>query len=153
MLNKQKKGTGTPHLNAEILKLSIIPVPSLPEQDRIVTRIEELFSELDKAVETLQATKKQLAVYRQAVLKEAFSGNLTQNKKIIVNLSWLDDDKTKELPQIPPEWRYIPLANLGDLGRGKSKHRPRNDPKLFENGKYPFIQTGEVKAATKFITK
>ncbi len=153
LLNTQKKGTGTPHLNAEILKLSIITVPSLPEQDRIVTRIEELFSELDKAVETLQTTKKQLAVYRQAVLKEAFSGNLTQNKKIIVNLSWLDDDKTKELPQIPPEWRYIPLANLGDLERGKSKHRPRNDPKLFENGKYPFIQTGEVKAATKFITK
>lgn len=55
-----------------MLKLSIITVPSLPEQDRIVTRIEELFSELDKAVETLQTTKKQLAVYRQAVLKKAF---------------------------------------------------------------------------------
>lgn len=73
LLNTQKKGTGTPHLNAEILKSSIITVPSLPEQDRIVTRIEELFSELDKAVETLQTTKKQLTVYRQAVLKEAFS--------------------------------------------------------------------------------
>ncbi len=73
LLNTQKKGTGTPHLNAEILKSSIITVPSLPEQDRIVTRIEELFSELDKAAETLQTTKKQLAVYRQAVLKEAFS--------------------------------------------------------------------------------
>lgn len=73
LLNTQKKGTGTPHLNAEILKSSIITVPSLSEQDRIVTRIEELFSELDKAAETLQTTKKQLAVYRQAVLKEAFS--------------------------------------------------------------------------------
>lgn len=47
-------------------------VPSLPEQERIVARIEELFSELDKAVETLKTTKQQLAVYRQAVLKEAF---------------------------------------------------------------------------------
>lgn len=73
LLNTQKKGTGTPHLNAEILKSSIITVPSLPEQERIVTRIEDLFSELDKAVETLQTTKKQLAVYRQAVLKEAFA--------------------------------------------------------------------------------
>lgn len=72
LLNTQKKGTGTPHLNAEILKSSIITVPSLHEQDRIVSRIEELFSELDKAVETLQTTKKQLEVYRQAVLKEAF---------------------------------------------------------------------------------
>ena len=49
-----------------------LPVPPLPEQERIVARIEELFSELDKAVETLKKTKEQLAVYRQAVLKEAF---------------------------------------------------------------------------------
>lgn len=73
LLNTQKKGTGTPHLNAQILKESKLIVPSLPEQERIVARIEELFSELDKAVETLKTTKQQLAVYRQAVLKEAFS--------------------------------------------------------------------------------
>lgn len=58
-----------------------LTVPPLPEQERIVTRIEELFSELDKAVETLQTTKQQLAVYRQAVLKEAFSH--ISNKKPI----------------------------------------------------------------------
>lgn len=72
LLNTQKKGTGTPHLNAQILKESKLIVPPLPEQERIVARIEELFSELDKAVETLKTTKQQLAVYRQAVLKEAF---------------------------------------------------------------------------------
>lgn len=72
LLNTQKKGTGTPHLNAQILKQSKLIIPSLPEQERIVARIEELFSELDKAVETLKTTKQQLAVYRQAVLKEAF---------------------------------------------------------------------------------
>lgn len=73
LLNTKKKGTGTPHLNPDLLKKQKLIVPSLPEQERIVTRIEELFSELDKAVETLQTTKQQLAVYRQAVLKEAFS--------------------------------------------------------------------------------
>lgn len=50
-----------------------LPVPPLPEQERIVARIEELFSQLDAGVETLKKTKAQLAVYRQAVLKEAFS--------------------------------------------------------------------------------
>ena len=50
-----------------------LPVPPIEEQQRIVTRIEELFSELDSAVETLQKTKQQLEVYRQAVLKEAFA--------------------------------------------------------------------------------
>lgn len=47
-------------------------IPQLDEQFRIVARIEELFSELDKAVDTLKTTKEQLAVYRQAVLKDAF---------------------------------------------------------------------------------
>lgn len=74
LLNTKKKGTGTPHLNPDLLKKQKLLVPPLPEQERIVTRIEELFSELDKAVETLQTTKQQLAVYRQAVLKEAFEG-------------------------------------------------------------------------------
>lgn len=54
-----------------------LPVPSLPEQERIVARIEELFSQLDAGVETLKKTKAQLSVYRQAVLKEAFEGRLT----------------------------------------------------------------------------
>lgn len=48
-------------------------IPSLDEQSRIVAHIEELFSELDKAVGTLKTTKEQLEVYRQAVLKDAFS--------------------------------------------------------------------------------
>lgn len=73
LLNTKKKGTGTPHLNPELLKKQKIYVPSLEEQQQIVARIEELFSELDKGVETLQAIKQQLAVYRQAVLKEAFA--------------------------------------------------------------------------------
>ncbi len=49
-----------------------LTVPSIPEQQRIVSHIEELFSSLDNAVETLQKTKEQLTVYRQTVLKEAF---------------------------------------------------------------------------------
>jgi len=75
LLNTQKKGTGTPHLNVQILKQSKLSVPPLLEQERIVARIEELFSELDKAVETLKTTKQQLAVYRQVVLKEAFDSS------------------------------------------------------------------------------
>ena len=49
-----------------------VSIPPLEEQERIVTRVEELFSQLDTGVETLKKTKAQLAVYRKAVLKEAF---------------------------------------------------------------------------------
>ena len=72
LLNTKKKGTGTPHLDANILNQQKLVVPSLEEQKRVVSKIEELFSELDNGVETLKKTKQQLAVYRQAVLKEAF---------------------------------------------------------------------------------
>ena len=51
---------------------------------------------------------------------------------------------------IKPGWNYKKLNELGFVGRGKSKHRPRNDPSLY-GGKYPFIQTGEVKAADLYI--
>lgn len=54
-----------------------VSLPPLDEQARIVVRIEELFSELDNGVQTLQTIKQQLVVYRQAVLKEAFEGKLT----------------------------------------------------------------------------
>ena len=50
----------------------IIPVPSLSEQKRIVSRIEELFSQLDASETSLRTVKNQLAVYRQAVITSAF---------------------------------------------------------------------------------
>ena len=132
-----------------------ISIPSIKEQERIVEKIEELFSEIDSGVETLVKTKGQLSVYRQAVLKEAFIGKFTDKEhcKIYDELVWSSDEECASLPEIPHEWRYVPLAQLGDLGRGKSKHRPRNDAKLFEGGKYPFLQTSEVKNASKFITE
>lgn len=51
-----------------------IPVPAISEQQRIVARIEELFSQLDNAEATLQKTKAQLALYRQAVYASAYQG-------------------------------------------------------------------------------
>ena len=66
------KSTTIPSLAKRDLENIEMNVPPLDEQSRIVTRIDELFSELDKAVDTLNTTKEQLAVYRQAVLKDAF---------------------------------------------------------------------------------
>lgn len=49
------------------------------------------------------------------------------------------------------KWQGYKLNELGKVNRGKSKHRPRNEPSLF-GGKYPFIQTGEIKATDFYIT-
>jgi len=70
------KGVAQLNLSTKWLENYEIPVLSLEEQERIVARIEELFSELDSGVQTLQKVKEQLRVYRQAVLKDAFEGML-----------------------------------------------------------------------------
>lgn len=144
-------GTTRLKLTQASMKQIMVPVPPLEDQHRIVTRIEALFSQLDSGVETLKKTKEQLKVYRQAVLKEAFEGAFTQHLPIEDNLEWYEGDIIN-LPPIPKKWRYIYLSKLGELARGKSKHRPRNDAKLFENGKYPFLQTGDIKSANKYVT-
>jgi restriction endonuclease S subunit/predicted GIY-YIG superfamily endonuclease len=50
-------------------------------------------------------------------------------------------------------WDTLSLEDLGTFKRGKSKHRPRNDSKLFENGIYPLVQTGEIKEANLYLNK
>ena len=59
----------------------------------------------------------------------------------------IDEDFVLDIPQ---SWLFIRLSELGVLERGKSKHRPRNDPSLFSDGKYPFVQTGDVSQSKYF---
>lgn len=75
ILNKNVKGTGTPHLKQDLLKSFEIYLPDVQTQKRIVIQIEESLSQLDSAVETLKKTKQQLEDYRDTVLKSAFTGS------------------------------------------------------------------------------
>lgn len=81
-------GTTRLKLTQNDMKRIPVPIPSSSEQERIVSKIDELFSELDKGVETLQMTKKQLIVYRQAVLKET----LTFDSSKFVEIRSIVDD-------------------------------------------------------------
>lgn len=66
------KGGTQKNISQSVLKSLDVVVPPIPEQERIVSKIEELFSKLDASVAELQTAKEKLKVYRQAVLKEAF---------------------------------------------------------------------------------
>jgi len=76
-ITENKVGIGMPNVNGTKLGQIQIPIPSLPEQEQIVAKIEELFSELDAGVANIKKAQEQLKVYRQSLLKWAFEGKLT----------------------------------------------------------------------------
>ena len=75
-----EKGTGSTFraISGDVLKNVTLFLPPLREQHRIVAKIEALFSELDKGIESFKTAREQLKIYRQALLKHAFSGKLTE---------------------------------------------------------------------------
>jgi len=145
-VDKYKSGSTRKRISRKNFAKIQFPIAPLPEQHRIVEKIEELFSELDNGVASLKKALEQLKTYRQAVLKWAFEGKLTEKWRNTHQDSLEDGDTLLEQIKAERKRAYTYLAYLGHLARGKSKHRPRNDKRLF-GGKYPFIQTGEVKAA------
>jgi type I restriction enzyme, S subunit len=56
------------------------------------------------------------------------------------------------LPELPEQWTWAKFPELGEFGRGKSKHRPRNDPSLYKDGRYPLVQTGDVARSSGSIS-
>ena len=88
-LASQASGVGGSlmRIKASILADYPVPIAPLPEQHRIVDKVEELFSELDKGIESLKAARAKLETYRQAVLKHAFEGKLTAQ--------WREENKDK----------------------------------------------------------
>ena len=132
-------GTAVPKFNKTDLKTIPLPVPPLAEQQRIVDRIESLFAKLDEAKEKAQAVVDSFETRKAAILHKAFTGELSA--------------KWREEHGVGMEsWEKYKFNELGTLERGRSKHRPRNDPKLF-GGKYPFIQTGDVARSGMYITE
>jgi type I restriction enzyme S subunit len=91
-----------------------------------------------------------------ATLDEAFKGIATARANAEKNLKKVRDVLDSELHSLLSKtsngWKPLTLAEVAsDYGRGKSKHRPRNDSRLY-GGSYPFVQTGDVRNAEQFIT-
>lgn len=165
----QDMGSGTTFKEISAKRLGEVQVvlPGLDEQERIVTRIEELFSELDNAVETLEKTKQQLAVYRQAVLKRAFEGNYSAywrkhqpNDSVQIDFDsirknnpiykdTLGDDEKIPL-DIPPNWLSIRIGDIFDVEVGATPSRRKAE---YWNGNIPWVSSGEVHFNTIFSTK
>lgn len=112
------KGTGTTFraISGETIRETLFPFPPEEVQQQIVSKIEELFSEVDKGIEELKTAQLQLKVYRQAVLKWAFEGKLLESKS---------------------EWKKI---RLGDVAFAVDPHPSHRTPPKVEKG-IPFVST------------
>lgn len=159
-------------VGAAKIKSIAMPVPPLAEQERIVAKIEELLplvSEYDEVENRISALNTEFPdKLRKSILQQAVQGKLTERdpsdepasellKHIQMEKSKLIAEgrikKEKQLPpiteddcpfEIPNEWEWVRLTDVGEVSRGRSKHRPRNDTILYRDGKYPLIQTGDV---------
>lgn len=130
-LIKRGIGDAQPNISQTILKQLYVSYPAeIREQERIVARIEELFSELDKAVETLNTTKQQLAVYRQAVLKEAF--DVTSDVMPLGEyIDSIEGGKSFKCIEVPPqigECGIVKVSSVtwGEFNENESKTCDRN---------------------------
>jgi type I restriction enzyme, S subunit len=187
-LTKLQHGNSPPAVLEDDVRAQHFNLPPSRQQALISSKIEELFSAIEKGEAELKRIQSLLQRYRQSVLIAAVTGELTREwrgknagaldsgedllnrilkarrkawektelEKMYTKGQKPKNDKwkakykepkapgTSNLPKLPDGWAWATFFQLGEFSRGKSKHRPRNDPKLY-GGKYPFFQTGTVR--------
>ena len=128
-LKKIEDNTGfttVKHISSKQILEIEFPIPPLPEQQRIVALLDEAFAGLATAKANAERNLQNARATFESHLQSVFS-------------------------QRGEGWEQKTLEDVSIyFGRGKSKHRPRNDPGLY-GGKYPFIQTGDIRNADHFI--
>jgi type I restriction enzyme S subunit len=126
-----KHGTTVASVDTNALLDFEIPVVDLAQQHAIVAEIEKQCSRLDEAIANLERVRASLRRYERSVLSTMVGVSASAQAEC-------------GLPALPSGWEWRALPELGELGRGKSKHRPRDDARLY-GGPYPFVQTGDVR--------
>ena len=129
ILAKQSIGGAQPNISQGILKSLEIPLPPFSEQLAIVSKIEELLSDLDNGQQQLQIAQKQLKVYRQSLLKWAFEGRFGFAHRRSNNI------KDSELPK---DWKWV---KLGDICHNVEYGSATKSKKI---GKVPVLRMGNI---------
>ncbi len=179
-LERRFTGSTIKHFTREAFLQLPVPYFDPTIQKQIVAEIEKQFTCLDAGIAALKRVQAKLKRYRAAVLKAACEGRLVANEadlpteerreyetasaflNRVLELrrnKWGVKAKYKEPDppvvqeiDLPDGWTWATMPQLGELARGKSKHRPRDDKRLY-NGPYPFVQTGDIRKSRGRITE
>ncbi|HZK67959.1 MAG TPA: restriction endonuclease subunit S [Paludibacter sp.] len=141
-LVKQGIGGAQPNISQGILKNLDIPFPPLSEQLAIVSKIEELLSDLENGKQQLLTAQQQLKVYRQSLLKAAFEGHLT--------------NKVVKEGELPKGWKWVKIEDIATVGTGATPLKGNN--KYYNDGKVAWVTSGAlndefVREATDYVTE
>jgi len=121
-INDLESGTTRKRISRKNLNTINFPIPPLSEQQAIISKIEELFSDLENGKQQLQTAGQQLRIYRQSMFKWAFEGKLT-NENVIDG-------------ELPRDWKWVKLGDvcnkIGDIDHKMPKQTPSG---------YPYVST------------
>lgn len=126
------------------MKKMAVPLPPLPEQQAISAHLDNQCAHIDNIIEKTKASIEEYKKLRQAVITQAVTKGVRGDRA-------MKDSGIEWIGEIPEEWEAIKIKYISSISRGLFNHRPRNDERYY-NGEYPFIQTGDVAGATKYIT-
>lgn len=124
-INQSTSAVTVKHLSSKTIQSIPLPLPTRKEQDRLVEKLEELFSEFDNGIEELKAAQTKLSQYRQSLLKSAVEGSLTQQ--------WRAENRTQVqetgeqllariLKQRREQWQQQKLAEFAEKGKTPPKN-------------------------------
>lgn len=120
-----------------------IVLPSIIEQTQIVNFLDAKCSDINAMLSKTRASIEEYKKLKQAVITQAVTKGVRGERE-------MKDSGVEWIGEIPKEWVCEKIKYATSISRGLFNHRPRNDERYY-NGKYPFIQTGDVANATKYI--
>lgn len=118
-------------------------LPSKEEQNKISAYLDSKCSHIDIMLSKIRSSIEEYKKLKQVVITQAVTKGVRGEREMKYSgVEWIGE--------IPKEWVCEKIKYATSISRGLFNHRPRNDERYY-NGKYPFIQTGDVANATKYI--
>ena len=127
------------------IRTSLFPIPPIKEQHAIADFLDRETAQIDGLVARKERLIDLLQEKRAALVTRAVTRGLDPNVP-------MKDSGVEWLGKIPKRWKVKRVKQAAEILRGKFTHRPRNDPSLYD-GRYPFIQTGDVARSQKVIVR
>jgi len=137
-------GMGIPHVNSELIKNIEMTFPTKTEQQKIAAFLDQKVDHIDNIIEDTKQSIESLKAYKQSLITETVTKGLNPDVEMKdTGIDWIG--------VVPQHWIISRIKYVTKISRGQFSHRPRNDERFY-NGQYPFIQTGDVARAKKYIT-